>query len=570
MLKISLTKRYIPALTLVAIFVIFSNYLSQEIIKSNKEYANIINISGKQRMLSQRLIILATNYHTSKLDSHKKEFIETLENIESAHKFLLNKVSTQRLKEIYFKESLNKNLINYLSNFHNLLKDDNKKHLKIARENSKSILIQLDLVVKEYEKNANKQLEQLSQDEFYLMLLTLFLLSLEALFIFRPASIQIDKMTEIITNGKEYSDTVIESTNDAIIAIDWTAKITTYNEKAEDIFGWTKEEMLGTRNLINIIPEKYKKIHTKASTSYLKTGKSKGILGTTVELEGIRKDGTIFPIIISFGSKYKPKGAVVVASIIDVSIQKEQELAMIQQSKMASMGEMISNIAHQWRQPLSHISTLSSGALVKKEYNILSDEEFIETMNDIEGSVQFLSDTIDDFRNFYKVTKTKDVFLLTHPINMIETIIRDSFQVNDITIVKSIHNKDIKCNGIESQLSQVVLNILNNAKDILVEKQINKRIVFVDLSQENNTVKIKFYDNGGGVPEDILEKVFEPYFTTKEKTQGTGIGLHMSYEIINKHFNGEISVSNQNFTIENIEYFGACFEISIPTNLNKS
>ncbi|MEA3554787.1 MAG: PAS domain S-box protein [Campylobacterota bacterium] len=567
MLKISLTKRYIPALTLVAIFVIFANYLSQEIIKSNKEYAKIINISGKQRMLSQRLIILATNYHNSKLDSAKKEFVESLQDIESAHKFLLNKVSTQRLRDIYFKESLDENLINYLSNFHNLIKEDDKKYLKIAIQNSKSILIQLDLVVKEYEKNANDKLEQLSQDEFYLMLLTLFILSLEALFIFRPASIQIDKMIDTITNGKEYSDTVVESSNDAIIAIDWTAKITTYNEKAQEIFGWKKEEMMGTRNLLNIIPEKYKKIHTKASNLYLHTGKSKGILGTTVELEAIRKDGTIFPIIISFGSRYKPKGAVVVASIIDISVQKEQEANMIQQSKMASMGEMISNIAHQWRQPLSHISTLSSGALVKKEYGLLSDEEFIKTMNDIDGSVQFLSDTIDDFRNFYKVSKNKELFLLTHSINTMETIIRDSYRKNNIDIVKKIELNDIKCNGIESQLSQVFLNIFNNAKDILVEKEVETKIVYVNLSQSNDKISIKFYDNAGGVPKDILPKVFEPYFTTKEKTQGTGIGLHMSYEIIHKHFNGQISVSNKHFEVDSKEYFGACFEITIPNNV---
>ena len=316
MLNFSLTKRYIPALMLIAIFVIFANYLSREIIKSNKEYAKIINISGKQRMLSQRLIILASNYHTSKLDYQKKEFLETLKDMESAHNFLLNEISTKRLEEIYFKESLDKNLKNYLLNFHNLIKNNNKKYLDNAIKNSKAILLQLDSAVKEYEKDSVKQLEKLSNDEFYLMILTLFVLALEALYIFRPASKQIEKITKDILEKKDYEETVIESSNDAIIAIDWTAKITTYNKKAQELFGWTKQEMIGTRNLVNIIPEKYKKRHILASTSYLTTGKSSGALGKIVELEGIRKDGTVFPIMISFGSKYKVKGAIVVANIV--------------------------------------------------------------------------------------------------------------------------------------------------------------------------------------------------------------------------------------------------------------
>ena len=360
------------------------------------------------------MIILATDYSKTKNKSEKLEFKNTLKEMEDAHKYLLTKITTRRLKDIYFKESLDKNLINYFSNFHSLLNNNEPKYLTKAIRSSKAISIQLDLIVKEYESDANKQLKELASDEFYLMLLTLFALMLEALFIFRPAAKQIEKVTKDILEKKDYEETVIESSNDAIIAIDWTAKITTYNKKAQQIFGWTKQEMIGTRNLVNIIPEKYKKRHINASTSYLNTGKSSGALGKIVELEGIRKDGTIFPIKISFGSKYKVKGAIVIANIVDITSTKEQEQVIIQQSKMASMGEMISNIAHQWRQPLSHISTLSSGALVKKEYNILTDEEFVKTMTDIDKTVQFLSNTIDDFRNFYKVTKNKELFLITN------------------------------------------------------------------------------------------------------------------------------------------------------------
>ena len=565
MFNFNLTKRYIPALLLIAVFVIISNYLSQKVIESNNEYAKLINISGKQRMLSQKLIILATNYSMN--STNKNKIISTVEEMKKSHKYLLTKILTVNLSNIYYKYNLDKNLNSYLLNFYKLLDTKKPQYLQDAINSSETILIQLDNVVKEYERDSNYQLSQLEKYEFYLMLLTLFVLFLEMLFIFKPASQQIDKMTADIVEEKEYGNTVIESSNDAIIAIDWTAKITTYNKKAEEIFGWTKDEMIGSRNLINIIPEKYKKAHNKASSNYLSTGKSSGVLGQSIELEGIRKDGTIFPIMISFGAKYKIKGAIVVANITDITFQKEEDKALLQQSKMASMGEMISNIAHQWRQPLSLISTLSSGALAKKEYDLLSDEEFIETMTDIDKSVQFLSKTIDDFRNFYKVSNTKEIFSIDSAIDTIETITRDSYQVDNISINKVIESASLKCYGIESQLSQVLLNMFNNSRDILVENNIKEKKVFIHIVQDDDIIKLKFYDNAGGIPDDILPKVFEPYFTTKHKKQGTGIGLHMSYEIIHKHFNGELLVSNEYFTIEDKKYFGACFSISIPANL---
>ena len=400
------------------------------------------------------------------------------------------------------------------------------------------------------------------------MLGTLFILLLEVLFIFRPAAKKIEKNTKTLISNKEYEETVIESNNNAIIAIDWTGKITTYNQKAVEIFGWTKDEMIGTKKVLNIIPPKYKDLHTNASKKYLKTGNSCGVLGHSHELEGIKKDGTIFPIKISFGSKYKIKGAIVVANISDISREKEQNNILVQQSKMASMGEMMENIAHQWRQPLSTISTAASGIQLEKECGILEDDTLDKRLQGIVDNTAYLSHTIDDFRNFFKQSKVKEKFIVNDILIKVENIVNATFKNSGLVIYKS-YNLDINiyCVGFANELSQVLINILNNAKDILIDNNCENKNIKIILTSKDNNITIKIYDNAGGIPEDILPKIFDPYFTTKHKKQGTGIGLYMSSEIIHNHFNGYLRASNTEFQIDNIDYYGACFEICIPTNI---
>ena len=122
---------------------------------------------------------------------------------------------------------------------------------------------------------------------------------------------------------------------------------------------------------------------------------------------------------------------------------------------------------------------------------------------------------------------------------------------------------NIFINGIENQFLQVTMNILNNAKDALIEKEIKNRHIFINVYEENAKTYIEIQDNAGGVNEDIIEHVFEPYFTTKHKSLGTGIGLYMSEEIVTKQLNGKLSVYNKSINYKNVNYFGACFRIEI-------
>lgn len=404
----------------------------------------------------------------------------------------------------------------------------------------------------------------LKKTVIFIMIIFIFFI----LYIYIEKKLITEPQMKTLSDKEEYESTIVESNNNAIVAIDWTAKITTFNKKAEEIFGYSKEEMVGKRNLTKLIPSKYHEAHNKSSKIYLNTGKSCGVINGTHELEALRKDGSTFPIRISFGAKWRPKNAIVVASIIDISKEKEHEMMIQQQSKMASMGEMIGNIAHQWRQPLSAISTVASTAIAEKQMGLLSDEDLDKKFELIMKKTNYLSETIEDFRNFFKQSKEQQEFSVNQVIKSVENIIISSYKNTHITLVNNYTQKeDIKCKGFPSELSQVVINIFNNAKDVFVEKDPKDKVVVVSIDAFENSITISIQDSAGGIPHEVLPKIFEPYFTTKHQSQGTGIGLYMSSEIIHSHFKGELVAENKSFTIDNKEYYGACFSIKIPTNI---
>lgn len=241
-------------------------------------------------------------------------------------------------------------------------------------------------------------------------------------------------------------------------------------------------------------------------------------------------------------------------------LSKKQSI-LHQQSKMAAMGEMIGNIAHQWRQPLSTITTASSGMVLQKEMGVLTDEFFFEASKKINSSAQYLSQTIDDFRNFFTPHKEKTKFLLNDTLSTTLDLISAQFTARDIHIIKNVEN--IELDSYENELIQALINILNNAKDELVKKPSNEeKYIFIDIfKNEKDEVNIIIKDNAGGIPSEYIDKIFEPYFSTKHKSQGTGIGLYMTEEIITKHLEGQILVENKEFTYEGKEYIGAQFTI---------
>jgi len=223
----------------------------------------------------------------------------------------------------------------------------------------------------------------------------------------------------------------------------------------------------------------------------------------------------------------------------EVEKNREKDRQMIQQSKMASMGEMIGAIAHQWRQPLNTISMSIQNLKYDYKEDKLKDEKYIkEFIEDNNRTILFMSKTIDDFRNFFKLDKDKkefDIFQATQ--NVIDMILGD-IKSNNINI--NLSGNSFELMGVESEYQQVIINIINNAKDALIENEIQNPKIDIRISKNKITIE----DNAGGIPKDIIGRVFEPYFTTKEHGKGTGIGLYMSKMIIDGNMGGVLSVNN--------------------------
>jgi PAS domain S-box-containing protein len=240
---------------------------------------------------------------------------------------------------------------------------------------------------------------------------------------------------------------------------------------------------------------------------------------------------------------------------------KSQEQLLIQQSKLASMGEMIANIAHQWRQPLSVISTLATGIKLQKELNISDEESEKESLTLINDNAQYLSKTIDDFKNFFKKSNIKNNVNCEVMFKKTFKLILSRLQNKNITIVENY--EDVQFQTYESELIQVFMNIINNAIDAL-ENIETEKYIFIRTERINNKLFIHIKDNADGINEEIIHKIFEPYFTTKNEKQGTGIGLFMCNEIIVKHLDGKIFVSNESFEYSNKKYKGSLFTIELP------
>ncbi len=241
----------------------------------------------------------------------------------------------------------------------------------------------------------------------------------------------------------------------------------------------------------------------------------------------------------------------------EVEKNKLQEVQLFNQAKMAAMGDMLGNIAHQWRQPLSYISTTASGIKLNYEFAILKQEDIPVAMDEIVSKTQYLSQTIETFRNFLKEKKEYQEVILQDRVEMALNILNASLKDNHIYLEKIMdYTYPIKTTLVVGELSEVIINIINNAKDVLIARNIPNPWIIIELSRQDNNAILSIEDNAGGINPDIIPRVFEPYFTTKDLSVGTGLGLYMSYKIIKESLKGKISVINSEY--------GAKFIIEIP------
>ena len=358
------------------------------------------------------------------------------------------------------------------------------------------------------------------------------------------------KIQKQIEERKNEFETIFNYSIDGLAIVDLESNFLEFNSAYMKMTGFSREELLKT-SCINLTSPKDVQRIKEALGNILE----KGFI-VDFEKTCVVKDNRY--LIVNMSMILLPDKKRILLSIKDISQHKLME----SQSKLASMGEMIGNIAHQWRQPLSLISTIASGIKVQMEFGLFDEKDVIPDMDNIIKQTTYLSNTIDDFRNFIKNSNEKGEVQISNIINKTLSILNPSIVNHNIKIILNTHD-NIEIIGYENQLIQALINILNNAKDALEEnvKSSEDKLIFIETKNVQDGLVLKIKDNAGGIPENVIDKIFEPYFTTKHKSIGTGIGLSMTHQIITKHHNANIFASNETYEYENKTYPGACFTI---------
>ncbi len=249
-----------------------------------------------------------------------------------------------------------------------------------------------------------------------------------------------------------------------------------------------------------------------------------------------------------------------VITLTDITQMTNHKNMMIEQSKFAAMGEMLSMIAHQWRQPLTTLTLILDKMNILSQFNELSRDKFNEQYVKSINLIQYMSKTVNDFRQFFQENDYKERILLEELLyqsyELIAPALNKESIVSKIIVEKDCQSIILKLNS--SKISQVFLNIYKNSLDEFKSKKIASPFIQIRCFKNEKYVVVEITDNAGGIPSEIISKIFEPYFSTKNKN-GTGIGLYMSKIIIEQHLSGLIEVTNKND--------GACFKIMLPLNL---
>lgn len=390
-----------------------------------------------------------------------------------------------------------------------------------------------------------------------------------------------------IQESTHYLNAILVNSLDGIITINSRGIIKSYNKAAERLFEYQAEEVIG-KNVNMLVPSPHKEQHDQYLNNYLESGIKK-IIGSSRELEAKTKSGKSIYIQLGLAEAFHEGDRFFIASVHDMTDRKraEDRLArkkrelkhlnmvlneklesneklMVVQSRQAALGEMISMIAHQWRQPLSAIAAtaLEMKMSIELDAEMLDEqasrEVFLQSslnsLNDIDFFVRNLTNTIDDFRNFYKPNKAAVEMDMTTIINKTLQIVQAAFESKDISFQTHFEsNRTLAM--YENEIIQVILNILKNAQDNFLEKKIENASIEIQTKDTEEGLEVDICDNGGGIPEHVLPNIFDPYFSTKEEKNGTGLGLYMSKIIIEDHHNGTLVAQNHND--------GVCFRITL-------
>ncbi len=395
----------------------------------------------------------------------------------------------------------------------------------------------------------------------------------------------------ILSQKEEQLRSIITTSPDGIAVTDLQGALTFVSEKTALLLGFDNPDELLGRSIFDFLPTEEQQQAEKAILNLIEDLKPFEAL----ELKTLKKDGTHFYLETNASLLYdkdnKPYAMVLISRDItdrknteerlldlnsqlqeksfaleelnvvlekrigdEVEASREKDRLLALQSRQAALGEMIGNIAHQWRQPLNTINLIIFDLLEAYKHGELNDTYLQHSYDDINRVVQTLSQTIDDFRNFYKPVKDMKVFDVNQIIEQSLSFTGASITANNIEVVFG-NTEKISVHGYPNELIQTLINIFNNAKDALIDSPVQPRIIEVKSMVDNGKAIIEVYNNGGNISDEHLEKIFDPYYSTKPEGQGTGLGLFISKTIIEKNMQGTLKVDN---TSE-----GVCFRIEL-------
>ena len=352
-----------------------------------------------------------------------------------------------------------------------------------------------------------------------------------------------------------------------ITVTDINGRILNTNDKWAEMTLYDHDELLKMRIFDILSPES-----KSAGKKQFKKLRDKEVQDIVLERKYLRRDGSIFWGQLYMTSIRDPETKAsnflgMVHDITEKRLQREAaeraEAMMIHQARQAAMGEMVGNIAHQWRQPLNNLGLIITNIEDAYKYDDLDDQSLFEASRRAKSLIRQMSETIDDFQDFLNPNMDTESFNLEDMLDNVVEMIQDNLKINKITLVRTGHVSGI-VEGQKNQLAQAIFNLINNAVDATVSSETDQREIIIrtqmrEKSMDNGpiyTASIQVEDHAGGVPEELLQNIFDPYFTTKPKNKGTGLGLYITKSIVENTFDGRV-VLNQTET-------GSLFEIEIP------
>ncbi|WP_052502576.1 PAS domain-containing sensor histidine kinase [Halarcobacter anaerophilus] len=382
-----------------------------------------------------------------------------------------------------------------------------------------------------------------------------------------------------ISKRKGIQDTILEQTKTmqlyldivdvAIVVVNKQGNITLVNRKTCEILGFEEYSILGKNWFKNFISkdERMDQIKDFQDAIINKTDISEKIQYSVI-CSSSEKRTILWRRRYIYDEEKSIDGMISSGEDITELLKLEEEKRkndelLFQQAKLASIAEMLRNIAHQWRQPLSTISTAASGMKMQKEMGILSDEDFDLGMSSIVGMTKYLSQTINDFQSFFKVDDINKEFTNEELFFKVENFILTTFKASNIEL--NIRAKEhFTITGSLNEMIKIIITLLNNARDAFAQKNLDKKAVFLESHLQKKSFSIIVKDNAGGIKEEIKNKIFEPYFTTKHQSLGTGIGLFMVKNVVENRLNGKIEVHNEEVSYKKVHRIGAVFKITVP------